>query len=50
MLPGIKLDRSNIKPCSREEHQRKLDQFFKAQQKLEERCRELGIPVPVMVC
>lgn len=27
-----------------------VEQFQRAQKQLEERCAELGIPVPVMVC
>lgn len=51
MMIGLrKIDTSKIKPMSREEHTAKIAQWFEAQRKLEEICKEKGIPVPIMVC
>lgn len=49
MLSLVKLTR----PSATRDRQFTLDavrQFQEAQKKLEERCAELGIPVPVLVC
>ncbi len=50
MIRLSQLDRSKIKPMSREEHTAKIKQWQEAQRKLEALCAEKGIPVPVMVC
>jgi len=44
------IDRSKIKPASRAEQLERLKKFQDAQVNLERTCKELGIPVPVMVC
>lgn len=44
------LDRSKIKPQSREETLARLKQWQDAQDELERVCKEQGIPVPVMTC
>jgi hypothetical protein len=50
MVRLSQLDRSKIKPRPREWHLQQVRQFQAAQEALEKRCAELGIPVPVMVC
>lgn len=45
-----KMDLSKVKPKSREEHRKTLDQWFASQRELERICKEQGIPVPIMVC
>ena len=44
------LDRSKIPPQSREQQLARLQQWKDAQADLERTCKELNIPVPVMVC
>lgn len=44
------IDRSKIKPRGREETLAILRRFQNAQDRLEKRCSELGIPVPQMMC
>lgn len=44
------LDRSLIPPQSREQQLARIQQWKDAQAKLEQTCKEQGIPVPVMVC
>lgn len=44
------IDRSKIKPRSREETLARLQRFSVAQKELEQRCAELGIPVPQLIC
>lgn len=49
MISLRNLDPSKIKPVSRDVTLEKIRQFKEAQEKLEQRCKELGIPVPIMV-
>lgn len=44
------IDRSKIKPRSREEQLAEIQKVKDAQVELERVCKEQGIPVPVMVC
>ena len=50
MIRLSQLDRTKIKPMSREEHTAKIKQWFDAQLRLEAICKEKGIPVPIMMC
>lgn len=50
MIKLSQLDRSKIKPSSREEHIERIEAWKKAQEALEKICADLGIEVPVMVC
>jgi len=50
MIKLSNLDPSKIKPSPREETLERLKKWTEAQEKLEKVCKELGIPVPVMVC
>lgn len=49
MISLRNLDRTKIVPVPREVHLEKIRRFKEAQEKLEQRCKELGIPVPIMV-
>lgn len=44
------IDRSKIKPMSREEQLALIQKCKNSQAELERVCKEQGIPVPVMVC
>ena len=50
MIKVTKLDLSKIKPTSRQENLERLKRWTEAQEELERVCKELGIPVPIMVC
>lgn len=51
LLDGMdKITRAQIKPHSRDEHLVRIERWNEAQRKLEEICKEKGIPVPIMVC
>ena len=50
MIKLSHLDKSKIKPSSREETLERLKKWTEAQEDLERVCKELGIPVPIMVC
>lgn len=45
-----KMDLSKIQPKPREWHLAQVRKFQEAQADLERTCKELNIPVPVMVC
>jgi len=50
MVTVMKLDLSKVNSVPPEFHLEKIRQFQEAQTKLEQVCKEKGIPVPIMVC
>lgn len=53
MISPIKLSDLKLPPPNNRSRERSLQmvaQYRKAQFKLENRCKELGIPVPEMIC
>jgi threonyl-tRNA synthetase len=50
MIKLSQLERTKIKPSTREEHIERIEAWKKAQEALENICADLGIEVPVMVC
>lgn len=50
MIKLSQLDRSKIKPPSREHTLELLNKWKEAQDELERVCKELGIAIPTMIC
>lgn len=49
MIPITEWDRTKIKPQTREEQLERLQRWQEASDQLEKTCKELGIPVPILV-